>query len=68
MIGVLPGYNTMKCQLQSSGTLHTKYMVQNVSYSPKYISSILPTTKYQVSYLGMIGTYPTAGIHETVRY
>ena len=48
----------MTCQLQSSsgtlpGTLHMSATVQN---------------KFQVSYLEMLGTYPIAGIHETVRY
>jgi len=46
MIGILPWYNTMKCQLQlMSGTLLGIYMLQNVSYSPKKISRVIPTTK-----------------------
>jgi len=53
------------------------YMRQYVSYSPnKFQVSYIPTTKCQlrtvnkcqVSYLEMLGTYPIAGIHETVGY
>ena len=30
--------------------------------------SFLPPTIYELRYLEMLGTYPIAGIHETVRY
>ena len=66
MIGILPRYNTMKCLLQSmSGTLlgtcrKMSATVQNKSYPPSI------NVRYQ--YLEMLGTRPTAGIHETVRY
>ena len=54
----------------------TRYMLQNVSYSPKSIFRYLTyhdmschkINKCPVSYLEMLGTYPMAGIHETVRY
>ena len=63
MIGVLPRYNILPGLIQyyeMPATINvryfTRYMVQYVRYSPKYISGILPTTKCQVSYLGMLGT------------
>ena len=76
MIGILPRYNTMKCQLQINVRYLTRYMPQNVGYSPnKKISGVLPTTRCQllsinvnVRYQVMLGTYPIAGMCETVRY
>ena len=35
MIGILPWYNTMKCQLKLMSGTFTRYMLQNVSYSSK---------------------------------
>ena len=57
MVGILPKYNTVTCQLQSmSGSLLGTYQLQS-----KQISGILPTTKgqllCQVSYQEMLGTY-----------
>ena len=60
MIGVLPRYNTMKCQLQSmSGTLlgtwyNMSATVQNMNF--RYL------TNHKMS-----STY-SAGTHETLRY
>ena len=60
MIGLLPRCNTMKCQLQSmSGTL--------LGTCCKMLATIT-INKCQVRYLEMLGTYPRADIHETVRY
>lgn len=57
MIGILPRYNVMKCQVQSmSGTSLGTY------------HKMLATNKYQVSCLEILGSYPTAGLHETVKY
>ena len=70
-IGTIPlnvSYKSM------SGTLLGSYMPQNVSFSPKYISGILPTTKYQLLsinhiYLEMLGTCISYSRYtETVRY
>ena len=59
MIGVL---TTMKCQLQSmSNTLLSTYACC------KMLATVA-INECQVSYLEMLGTYLTAGIHETVRY
>ena len=53
------------------------YMPQYVSYSPnKFQVSYIPiyhemsaiVKKCQVRYLEMLGIYPIAGIHKTVRY
>ena len=72
IITTIGRHNTMKCQLQSmSGTLldtHMSATVQNkfqVSYLTRNVSYI---NKCQVSYLEMLGTYPIASMHETVRY
>ena len=74
MIGILPRYNTTKCQLQSmsgtllgtcrkmSATVQNKFQVSYLHVPQKMSATI---NKCPVSYLE---TYPVAGIHETVRY
>ena len=49
MIGILPRYNTMNCmpatinvKLASYPGSSPTYVLQNVSYSSKYISGIIP--------------------------
>ena len=58
MIGILPRYNVMKCQF----TIHVRYLTRYIYHK------MLATNKYQVSCLEILGSYPTAGLHETVKY
>ena len=70
MIGISPWYSTMKCQLQSMSGTSAKCKLQskiNFRY-PTYHEISVPVNTCQVPYLEMLGTCPTAGIHETVRY
>ena len=65
MIGILPRYNTMKCQLQSmSGTVlgSTCCKMSKINFRyPTYHEIPVTVNKCQVSYLEMLGTYSTAG-------
>ena len=65
MIGILPSYNTMKCQPQSmSGTLLGTYHKMSATVSVWYWNVIDMTYSMKLSGIEMSYTWPIAGMGE----